>query len=148
MGIAAACVALSAAALSAAGCNLITGADRVEIVAGSGGAGASVTSGSTDGSGPSSDAAGTDAASSASTATAAQTSANSQAASSSSSAMACMYPPGPYGVAQGKIVPPTLKWQGYPEGGMAQGTLSIQDLYDCDGSKGINAIMFDTSQFG
>jgi hypothetical protein len=74
--------------------------------------------------------------------------ASSSVASSSSSGGDCVYPSGPYGVSDGKVIPPTLKWQGYLAGGEVQGTLTSKELFDCDGSKGINAILFDTSQFG
>jgi|RhiMetdeSRZDD1v2_1073273.scaffolds.fasta_scaffold1367617_2 hypothetical protein len=68
--------------------------------------------------------------------------------SSTSSGTPCTYPAGPYGVAQGQVVPPTLTWQGYAPGSNTVTTISIQDFFDCDGSKGINAVMVDTSQFG
>ena len=60
----------------------------------------------------------------------------------------CEYPAGPYGVAVGQTVPPTITWQGYAPGASSASTISIQDLFDCDGSKGIDALLFDTSQFG
>jgi hypothetical protein len=60
----------------------------------------------------------------------------------------CDYPAGPYGVAQGSIVPPTLSWQGFVPGSNTPSTISIQDLFDCDGTRGIDAIIIDTSQYG
>lgn len=60
----------------------------------------------------------------------------------------CEYPAGPYGVAQGQIVPPNLTWQGFAPGSSAAQTISILDFFDCDGSRGIHAVLFDTSQFG
>jgi hypothetical protein len=60
----------------------------------------------------------------------------------------CTYPSGPYGVAQGQVVPPTLSWQGYAPGSNTVTTITPEDLFDCDGSKGINAVMVDTSQYG
>ncbi|MCA9618124.1 MAG: hypothetical protein KC731_03860 [Myxococcales bacterium] len=60
----------------------------------------------------------------------------------------CEYPQGPYGVAQGAIVPPNLSWQGYAPGASTPSTISIADLFDCDGSRGIDAIIVDTSQYG
>jgi hypothetical protein len=60
----------------------------------------------------------------------------------------CEYPPPPYGVAQGQVVPPTLSWQGYAPGNGSVTTVSIQDFFDCDGTKGIRAVMVDTSQYG
>jgi len=44
---------------------------------------------------------------------------------------------------------PSLSWQGYGEGPANQvTTISIQDYFDCDGSKGIHALMVETSQYG
>lgn len=60
----------------------------------------------------------------------------------------CTYPPGPYGVGQGEIVPPTISWQGYAPGGSSPTTITTQDLFDCDGSRGIHAVIVDTSQYG
>jgi hypothetical protein len=77
-----------------------------------------------------------------------QLAASSSVASSSSTGGDCVYPAGPYGVSDGKVIAATLKWQGYLAGGEVQGTLTSKELLDCDGSKGINAILFDTSQFG
>src|SRR5258706_78491 len=58
----------------------------------------------------------------------------------------CVYPSGPYGFTAmsgswvGVTVPPTFTWQGYIKGSSSVQTLSAQDLYDCDGRNGINAI--------
>ena len=60
----------------------------------------------------------------------------------------CVYPAGPYGVAQGQIVPPTLSWQVYAPGASSPSTLTSEDLFDCDGTKGIDVIVVDTSQYG
>jgi hypothetical protein len=60
----------------------------------------------------------------------------------------CDYPDGPYGVGEGQIVPPTLTWQGFAPGASSPTTIAITDFFDCDGSRGINALYFDTSQFG
>jgi hypothetical protein len=57
----------------------------------------------------------------------------------------CPYPSGPYGTAVGDVLDPTLAWQAYAPGATAPSTLRISDLFDCDGSKGINAVVFDTS---
>jgi hypothetical protein len=46
---------------------------------------------------------------------------------------------------KGQVLPPNLAWQGYGAGATDTTTLDIHDLFDCDGSKGINAIIFDTS---
>ncbi len=60
----------------------------------------------------------------------------------------CTYPPGPYGVDQGEVVPPTISWQGYAPGASSPTTITTQDLFDCDGSRGIHAVIVDTSQYG
>lgn len=70
---------------------------------------------------------------------------SSSSGSSSSGGGSCTYPPGPYGITQGSIVSPSLTWQGYLPGGTAVATLHAADLYDCDKSKGINALLFDQS---
>jgi thiol-disulfide isomerase/thioredoxin len=63
----------------------------------------------------------------------------------------CVYPQGPYGYTGmagswlGAIVPPSFQWQGYLKGSSQIQTLSANDLYDCDGRNGINAILFDMS---
>ncbi len=40
---------------------------------------------------------------------------------------------------------PSLSWQGYLPGSTTLATLRSTDLFDCDKSKGINAIVFDES---
>jgi hypothetical protein len=60
----------------------------------------------------------------------------------------CEYPAGPYGVAQGQTVPPGLSWQGFAPGNASATTVTIEEFFDCDGSKGIHAVLIDTSQFG
>jgi hypothetical protein len=55
------------------------------------------------------------------------------------------YPQGPYGTATGDILAPTLTWQGYAANETTVSTLTMSDLFDCDGSKGIQAIIFDDS---
>lgn len=60
----------------------------------------------------------------------------------------CTYPAGPYGVDQGEVVPPTISWQGYAPGASSPSTITMQDLFDCDGSRGIHAVIVDTSQYG
>ena len=72
----------------------------------------------------------------------------STAASTGSGAVGCEYPAGPYGVAQGQVVPPNLSWQGYAPGSNSVSTFTAEDLFDCDGSRGIHAVIIDTSQFG
>src|SRR5215472_16178311 len=60
-------------------------------------------------------------------------------------AATCPYPAGPYGTTVGSTLPPTLVWQGYAPGASAASTIRVTDFYDCDGSKGINALLMDTS---
>lgn len=57
----------------------------------------------------------------------------------------CAYPSGPYGVQVGATVQPTLSWQGFPEGQSQATTISIQDYFDCDGTRGVNAILVTQS---
>jgi hypothetical protein len=57
------------------------------------------------------------------------------------SAPKCPYPSGPYGVVVGSVLSPTLEWQGYAPNATTPSTLKTTNLYDCDGSKGINAIV-------
>ncbi len=58
----------------------------------------------------------------------------------------CAYPEGPYGVEKGDVVPPDLEWQGYRPGDSEPSTISIREMYDCDGNKGINALLVSTSK--
>ena len=55
------------------------------------------------------------------------------------------YPQGPYGTGEGKIVNPGLTWQGYLPNQTSASTITPNDLFDCDGSKGIDAIVFDVA---
>jgi len=54
---------------------------------------------------------------------------------------ACTYPAGPYGTSSGKIIDPNLTWDGYREDQDQVATISIQEYFDCDGTKGINAVL-------
>jgi hypothetical protein len=56
-----------------------------------------------------------------------------------------VYPKGPYGVTVGKIIDPSFNWVGYAPGATASSTISIADFYDPDGTKGINALVIDSS---
>jgi len=49
----------------------------------------------------------------------------------------CEYPAGPYGVDSGQVLPPTLSWTGFAPGSSAASTFTAEDLFDCDGSRGI-----------
>jgi hypothetical protein len=57
----------------------------------------------------------------------------------------CVYPSGPYGQQVGDVVDPSLSWQGYAPGASAPSTVHASDFYDCDGAKGVRAILFDES---
>jgi hypothetical protein len=57
----------------------------------------------------------------------------------------CTYPSGPYGIAMGSVIYPAYTWKGYLPGSTTLSTIRSRDLYDCDGSKGINAILFDSA---
>jgi hypothetical protein len=43
------------------------------------------------------------------------------------------------------VVDPTLSWQGYVDDGTTSTTVAVTDYYDCDGSKGIDAVLLDES---
>jgi hypothetical protein len=59
----------------------------------------------------------------------------------SGGASACTYPAGPYGKAVGSTLDPSLSWTGFRENESASSTISIQDYFDCDGTKGTNALL-------
>ena len=56
----------------------------------------------------------------------------------------CAYPDGPSGFAVGQVIPSSLVWSGIGAGGEPV-TYHSSDFLDCDGTKGINAIVFDSS---
>jgi len=56
----------------------------------------------------------------------------------------CAYPSAGYGYLAGDVPPPTLSWQGVDEAG-GRSTVSIADYFDCDGRRGVNAILVDQS---
>lgn len=57
----------------------------------------------------------------------------------------CAYPPGPYGITTGSVLNPALSWQGYAPGASSPSTVMARDYFDCDGSRGINALLIDVS---
>lgn len=65
--------------------------------------------------------------------------------SSSSGTTQCVWPEGNFGTAVGSSVRENLTWQGYRPGEDAISDISIGEFFDCDGSKGINALLFITS---
>jgi hypothetical protein len=56
----------------------------------------------------------------------------------------CTLPAGPFGTREGSVLDPSLSWQGVAPGG-ATATIKLADFYDCDGSKGIGALLLDVS---
>lgn len=56
-----------------------------------------------------------------------------------SAGVSCSYPSGPFGSAPGSFVRSDLSWA------CAGTDVSSSELFDCDGKKGINAIVFDVS---
>ena len=56
----------------------------------------------------------------------------------------CEYPSGASGVKEGAVVMKALKWQGFRAGTTQEVTIPITDYLDCDGSKGINALLIST----
>lgn len=138
-----ACIGLATPAFVA--CNMVTGADGIVIAADDDddGSGAGQGGAATAGPGATNGAGGDQTVTGAGGMT---TSSGSQGVGAGPTN--CEYPMGPYGVAQGQVVPPTISWQGYAPGASAPSTITMESLFDCDGSKNVNAIIVDTSQFG
>ena len=61
---------------------------------------------------------------------------------------ACEWPQGPYGVDEGDTLPSSINWNGYREYSSTDEQISMEDLFDCDGTRGIHALFFSTTQFG
>ena len=63
--------------------------------------------------------------------------------------MNCAYSPAAPGVDVGMQLPSSLAWQGYLayEPLDAHTTLNVTDLYDCMGTKGVHAIVFEAAEF-
>lgn len=134
-----------------AACNMITGADDVRFSDDDDGSSSAGGTGSVSGVGGAAAAqqAAATGVGGATTGSASSTSvASTGATGAGAGPTSCEYPVGPYSVAQGGTVPPSLSWQGYVPGSNTPSTISIQDLFDCDGSRGIDAIIIDTSQYG
>jgi len=66
-------------------------------------------------------------------------------ASGAHAATVCAYPAGPYGTKVGDVVDPSLSWQGYLDDGTQAQTVAMSQYLDCDGSKGISALLLDES---
>jgi len=139
---------LAALAALTCACNTITGAEGLGIDPdfGAGGdeAASADTATSTGPSGPTSSGAG-----GASTgSTSASTGSSGPSSSSSSSGTGsggCSLPVGPYGEMPGNTVSPQLVFQGYADQSAQAGSVALADYFDCDGTKGINAILIDES---
>ena len=54
---------------------------------------------------------------------------------------ACVYPSGETGVLEGMLVDGSLSWQGFPAGASSPTTVAATDFFDCDGSRGVDAIL-------
>jgi hypothetical protein len=54
------------------------------------------------------------------------------------------YPAGPFGLNVGDVVS-NFSWTGYAPGASTTSTIQLSDYYDCDGSRGINALLIDVS---
>lgn len=52
---------------------------------------------------------------------------------------------GPYGTSIGDVVDPSLSWQGYVDDSGQTTTVRLSDYYDCDGSRGVRALVVDES---
>lgn len=61
------------------------------------------------------------------------------------SAAACTPPPGPYGTSVGDVIDPGLAWKGYVNDSGQATTVRLGDYYDCDGSRGVRALVVDES---
>lgn len=151
------------AALGAAACNSLTGADQLAIVGGhvqaepeeddddfeepsdsekaipGGGAG------SPTGAGGSPQTGGHGGATTTTSISGSSSSSSSFTTTSDAVPVNCEYPEGAAGVDVGDLVSGALSWPGFAENASQSSTLSIQDYYDCDGSKGINALLIINS---
>ncbi len=154
--IAALLVSLSAVAA----CNAITGAGALELdaaikdsaTAGSGVGGSNSSSGATGtseevaASSTSNGVVGSAVGSGGTTSTSSVAASSTAASSGAGGSLA--WPAGPYGVAPGMTLPENLSWAGYAEGTNKAGTIALKNWYDPSGSKGVDAILVITSQFG
>jgi hypothetical protein len=50
-------------------------------------------------------------------------------------------------VAEDQVLANYKQWQGYREQSTVVETIPVTDYFDCDGSKGINAVLFTTTQW-
>jgi hypothetical protein len=70
---------------------------------------------------------------------------SSSSGNGSGGASACVYPAGPYGTNVGDVVDPSLTWQGFVDDSGSATTIRVRDYYDCDGSRGVRALLLDES---
>ena len=59
----------------------------------------------------------------------------------------CPWPSGAIGNTVGMTLPQGLTWQGYRDGSSAVETISVEDYFDCDGTRGINAVLFSSQSW-
>ncbi len=57
----------------------------------------------------------------------------------------CVWPESGFGTQVGSFVRQNLNWQGYRAGEDVVSDMSVEEYFDCDGSRGINALLFVTS---
>lgn len=60
----------------------------------------------------------------------------------------CSLPSGPFGFRRGDTVDPSFSFQAYAPGDAGTKTYTMGDFFDCDGSRGINAIYVEESEQG
>jgi hypothetical protein len=61
----------------------------------------------------------------------------------------CAYPVGGMvGIEQGMTLPSTHTWRGYKAGETEARDIPAAEFFDCDGSRHLDAVIFDTSQYG
>lgn len=65
--------------------------------------------------------------------------------SGGAAATACTPLSGPFGTNVGDVVDPGLTWQGYVDDSGQTTTVHLRDYYDCDGSRGVRALVIDES---
>ena len=70
------------------------------------------------------------------------------AAAPDAGSVSCDWPTENLGVAAGQHVPSNLAWQGLGPGEDQERNISIEEFFDCDGSRGVHAVLLVTSQYG
>ena len=59
----------------------------------------------------------------------------------------CMWPQGTVGLENGQMMAAGTTWTGFAAGETEARTVSVEEFYDCDGTHGIDALLFTTSKF-